>query len=269
MTFRLLISAGLLLGLPALSISRTWYVAADGSGDAPTIEAAVDSSDANDVILVGSGTFDIGVEEIALQLKPNTSLISEGGPALTFLQPGGGIAQPLTLGLTDSCELGGFTVRKAGLSTISAYGDGIEIHDSIIESSLQGIVTDGAASIHHNLILGGGVAITIYDPSPGVTVINNNIIIGQIDRCDGNVFISCNDVTVPSNCIQYGGSNFNLDPLFCRTGSYYLTEASPCAPGNHPNGNNCGLLGPLPVGCGTVTVRETSWGAIKILYDRR
>ncbi len=269
MAFRLLISAGLVLGLPTLSISRTWYVAADGSGDVPTIEAAVDSSDANDVILVGAGTFDIGVEEIALRLKPNTSLISESGPALTILQPGGGLAQPLTLGLTDGCELSGFTIRRAGLATISAYGDGVEIRDNIIESSVQGIVTDGAVSIHHNLILGGGVAITIYDASPGITFINNNIVIGQIDRCDGNVSISCNDVTVPSSCVQYGATNFNLDPLFCGNGSYYLNETSPCAPGNHPNGNNCGLIGPLPVGCGPVTVRPMSWGAIKILYDRR
>lgn len=64
-----------LLALAALAVSlvlvdsaltRTWHVAADGSGDAPTIAAAVDSSVSGDVILVGPGThyvakFDSGV----------------------------------------------------------------------------------------------------------------------------------------------------------------------------------------------------------------
>ena len=51
-----LLAAFAVLLLVRTAPARTWYVAADGSGDAPTIAAAVDSSANGDVILVGPGT---------------------------------------------------------------------------------------------------------------------------------------------------------------------------------------------------------------------
>jgi len=46
----------LLLGLPAEA--RTWIVAPDGSGDAPTIQAAIDSTEYNgDVIMLLDGVY--------------------------------------------------------------------------------------------------------------------------------------------------------------------------------------------------------------------
>jgi hypothetical protein len=53
----LLLATLLLLLLPALVESRTWYVKVDGTGDAPTIEAAIDSSQDGDEILVAAGTY--------------------------------------------------------------------------------------------------------------------------------------------------------------------------------------------------------------------
>jgi hypothetical protein len=47
----------LLLALPTSVSARDWYVAPDGTGDAPTIQAAVDSAAAGDVVLLASGTF--------------------------------------------------------------------------------------------------------------------------------------------------------------------------------------------------------------------
>ena len=48
------------------------------------------------------------------------------------------------------------------------------------------------------------------------------------------------------------------DPKFCGgTGSfdYRLQNDSPCAPGQHPQGIDCGLIGALSVGCGTAKWR--------------
>ena len=42
--------------------ARAWAVLADGSGDAPTIQAAVDSCSAGDSVLVGAGAFFESVE---------------------------------------------------------------------------------------------------------------------------------------------------------------------------------------------------------------
>jgi hypothetical protein len=48
------------------------------------------------------------------------------------------------------------------------------------------------------------------------------------------------------------GGNFSADPLFCDAASYdYTLDAnSPCLPGGHPQGVDCGLIGALGMGCG-------------------
>jgi predicted outer membrane repeat protein len=62
--------------------------------------------------------------------------------------------------------------------------------------------------------------------------------------------------------------NFSADPLFCDAAAYDLTlqASSPCTPGHHPDGSDCGLIGAKEVGCGGVAVRERSWGAIKSMF---
>jgi len=62
--------------------------------------------------------------------------------------------------------------------------------------------------------------------------------------------------------------NISEDPLFCdwQGGDLRLQLGSPCAPEHNPA---CGLIGALPVGCGTTPVLETSWGGIKALFRNR
>ncbi|MCK4412543.1 MAG: right-handed parallel beta-helix repeat-containing protein [Candidatus Eisenbacteria sp.] len=43
--------------VPSLAAARTWYVLPDSSGDAPTIQAAIDSASAGDVVELADGTF--------------------------------------------------------------------------------------------------------------------------------------------------------------------------------------------------------------------
>ena len=53
---------------------------------------------------------------------------------------------------------------------------------------------------------------------------------------------------------QFGvGGNFSADPLLCdaANGDYTLDASSPCLPGNHPQGVDCGLIGTRGLGCGT------------------
>lgn len=64
-----------LLAAPSVSPARMWHVFPDGSGDAPTIAAAIDSSSAPDTIAVHPGTY----FEDELQLKGGTSLLGVGG----------------------------------------------------------------------------------------------------------------------------------------------------------------------------------------------
>lgn len=67
------------------------------------------------------------------------------------------------------------------------------------------------------------------------------------------------------------GGNFSLDPLFCSVdsaGGYQpgLAANSPCAPGNHPDTESCGLIGTADVDCGPTAVNKRSWSNIKDLF---
>jgi hypothetical protein len=46
-----------LVSLPVGLAARTWYIKADGTGDAPTIQAGVDSAAVGDTVMVGSGVY--------------------------------------------------------------------------------------------------------------------------------------------------------------------------------------------------------------------
>ena len=72
-----------------------------------------------------------------------------------------------------------------------------------------------------------------------------------------NVSIRCCDIYGNEGgdqiCGDDLGGNFSEDPLFCdaQNGDYTLDANSPCLPGNHPQGVNCGLIGARGQGCGT------------------
>jgi hypothetical protein len=93
---------------------------------------------------------------------------------------------------------------------------------------------------------------------------------------------------------QYGvNGNFYADPLFCApigdagpmissaTSPYSVHLDSPCLPGNHPGGYDCGLIGAHGQGCGISgseiagqpmprieipQVEPSTWGRIKAAY---
>ena len=79
--------------LPYGAAARTWRVQSDGSGDAPTIQAAIDSASAGDLILVGPGRYSwtnqgSGDDYAMIRFfrgKNDFTVRGEGGPAVTIL----------------------------------------------------------------------------------------------------------------------------------------------------------------------------------------
>ena len=112
--------------------------------------------------------------------------------------------------------------------------------------------------------------------------IRNNVItrspIGMRCLLGSSPSFECNDIYAVDfpyggDCSDQTGVNGNIavDPEFCGiddSGNYYLQSDSPCAPGNHPAGYDCGVIGALPVNCGTDPTKQRTWGSVKEMYKK-
>jgi hypothetical protein len=68
-----------------------------------------------------------------------------------------------------------------------------------------------------------------------------------------------------------GGGNFSLDPLFCLVDSTgvstpWIQKQSPCAPGKHPDGVACGVIGAADPGCSQTPVVRETLGRVKQIF---
>lgn len=107
---------------------HVWRVRADGTGDAPTIQAAIDSAGVSDTVLVEAGTYTgNGNRDISLRGKL-VVVISESGPALTILNCEGTVAVPhrafdVTLGEGPNSVISGFTITGGVALSQPPYPD--------------------------------------------------------------------------------------------------------------------------------------------------
>ncbi len=259
-----------------LASAKIWYIKVDGTGDAPTIQAGVDSAAAGDTVLVGPGVFELDRHII---MKDGIVLTSESGAANTTIKRGmfhlsTGIR--CTLLVSSGTEISGFWIE--GFNEVQGISSGIYvancenviIKNNIITKNCIGIGLDGYnyvslqnntlnANDDYDLYRGGGAAI-------------NNIFWGDVFGFDNfSGLSSCNDFKNISHAGIWITFNFSQDPEFCGidgSDNYYLQSDSPCAPGNPPM-SECGLIGALPVGCGTTPVEHKTWGAVKAIYKKK
>jgi len=84
-----MVAGSIWLTIPTAVHARTWHVTSDGTGDAPTIQAGIDSAQAGDEVLVGPGSYTWTSEGASgmsmLRLKAGVLLLSEGGSEATIL----------------------------------------------------------------------------------------------------------------------------------------------------------------------------------------
>ncbi len=263
--------------LPQSVSARTWYINVDGTGDAPSIGSGIDSATVGDTVLVGPGTYELG----AMNMKDGVILRSEAGPYLTRLNPTPDLP-PTAITcqgfVAPRTEISGFWFDgylgiPTGLGTI--WIDGclrLFITNNILTNNRFGIVgTDvlfaNFVNIENNTIV-GQVEEGIRGAIDGF--LSNNIIWDPAPNAGFFLLADCNDFQNLADAKQFAGINFSADPQFCGAAgdNYFLQGDSPCAAGQSPLGAQCGLVGALPVGCGTTPVEEKTWGAIKALYRR-
>jgi hypothetical protein len=278
-----------------------------GTGDAPSIKAACDSAFAGDTIALSQGTYvEHAVCEylsdltfVSIDGTRKASIRGDWqGPILAFFwstniridglifeDSGGGVSFYSSSDLqVENC-----TFQNIG----NGYSSGLDFDLSgrlVIDHCLFISNYDGVGFVDFN----SGISIFsstfldnshagIYLDTSTYVDIQNNLICGSYYGVEGNPvspYLSCNDVF--NNTVNYsiGGEpdptgmngNISVDPQFCAmspalTGNYTLQSDSPCAPGNHPQGYDCGLIGCAPVGCSTVSIKPTTWSRIKSLYE--
>jgi hypothetical protein len=252
-----------LLGDPTLRPrKRTWLVDADGTGDAPTIQAALDSARAYDRIILAHGTYSgPGNWDVDFMGKPVSVAAEDDSGLVTIDCNGVGRAfhfhsneLPLSrlVGLTivnaESDGDGGAILCENGASpqiidclvhgcTATGRGGAIALMDSS-KAVIQGCTITGNVADS-----GGGVYLSILSETRvEYSIVAFNVGGGICYNGSNSEIVTCSDVYGNVGGDYAGGldlatlnENFSSDPRFCDTSSdnFALNYMTPCQPDNN------------------------------------
>ncbi len=233
----------------------------------------------------GAGIWHGGVGTVQIidcRFRNNTA--TQGGAIVGVNSPNNSVMSGCTFENNTASDGGG---------AILTYNFRVSIDDCLFDGN-SAAVEGGAVSVNNSYPTpitgctfygnsspnGGGIA----SIATSTVTVDRSIIASSLAGggayADGTsaITFSCTDIFgntggdwTGSFAAQLGtNGNISADPRFCSVGTddYQLQQNSPCAPGNHPDGESCGGIGLFGVGCATVDIRESTWGAIKSLYLR-
>jgi hypothetical protein len=281
---RVVLLAALVLAVAfADACCRTWLVNPDGSGDAPSIKAALYDGAHGDTVLLADGTFtghdntEVSFMGKAIVVRsqsgnPHACIIDCMGSELNwsrgFLfyygEGAGSVLEGVTIVNGYGYEGGGIwcwgsspTIRNVIIMDNTALFSGGGLYcGSSSSPGLEGV------TVYGNTSPDGGGFCCVSGASP---VIRNTII--AYNRDGGAIRLTDPDCAPSFACCdiygnvggdwspwvgdQYGiDGNISLDPLFCLEDNpkepLTLRSSSPCAPGYHLL---CGHMGAAGVGC--------------------
>jgi hypothetical protein len=233
-----------LLLVPTETAARTWYIKADGTGDVPTIQAAIDTCVPGDLILVAAGRYTWANQggspphamiHIA-RGREGFILRSESGPEATILDAQRQNRVFFVDGLNDM-EIDGFTVTGGLAPEFGDYwGGGIAIahsHDVIRNCIIEnneahfggGIMTGGwgtlrieSCVIRNNTSLGKGGGIAAWATQTNQTIIDCDIY-GNTADGGGGIYSGLAALTIENTVIVNNSAT--------EGGGFYFREAWP------------------------------------------
>jgi len=190
----------------ACDFPRVWYVNEAGTGDAETIQAAIDSSSHGDTVLVAAGIYTgEGNRDLDFGGR-NIILLSENGQENTIIDCGGTELEPhcgiyLHTGEDSTAIIDGFTIRNGyGLTVYSASHGGGILFDSGVNSILKNCVIEFNEAEN-----GGGICLV----GCSVKIINCTIRYNTASEGGGLMSILAGDDIVLQYCAIYKNESIN------------------------------------------------------------
>jgi hypothetical protein len=207
---------------PTTSSSRTWHTAPDGSGDAPTIQAGIDSAAAADTVLLANGTYTgPGNRNIRYKGKPVTVRSESGDRNLCIVdclyRARGFIFDP---GDGPEAILEGVTITR---------GEALEPAPPA-DSGGAGIWCDAASPTIRNVkvsdcyagLYGGGM----WCSGGGAPLLEDVVFTGNVAGAGAGMFCRDSDPVLTDVTFfdNYAGVNGTGGGMFCEGGSPILTR---------------------------------------------
>ena len=174
--------------------ARTWYIKPDGTGDAPNIQAGIDSAATADTVILASGTYTgIGNRNIDFEGKAIT-VTSDHGAEETIID-----CETLGRGFIFQNGEGSSSVLT-GVTIQNAHSVGVYGHEGggILCRNSGPTISNNILRNNHTSRQGGGICCW----ESGSPTISNNIIIGNsATQGGGGIFCLSNAPTIIDNIL--------------------------------------------------------------------
>jgi len=197
---------------PSPSLARTWYIRSDGSGDAPTIQAGVDSATAGDDVLVAAGNYSWATQGLGtvqygptmIEVRYGIRLHSESGAAATVLD-----------------------AQQQGRVLVCRSCTGIEGFTITGGRTLQGPAGGYGGS-------GGGIFCFVGQPVVADNILHSNFAEGR----GGGIATHASSALIRSNSILWNTAGFRTGGIDVAGGDATIVESNTVA-GNLGGGIAC------------------------------
>ncbi|MBZ0267813.1 hypothetical protein K8I85_06630 [bacterium] len=119
-----------LLSFPSVALARTWHILPDGTGDAPTIQAGVDSAAVGDTLLLACGTF----FEHDIEMKSEIAIV--GGTPGCVIIDAEGLGRVFSADSASGISYSGLDIQNGNSGVWVDSGGGLYLNegDAVIES---------------------------------------------------------------------------------------------------------------------------------------
>jgi hypothetical protein len=263
------------------SAAAVHHVAPDGSGDFPTIQAAVDAAAAGDTILLADGTFtgggnrdiDFGGKDLAVRSASDDASLCIIDCEGSLLEPHRGFH--FHSGETAGSSIVAVTVRNGYASGADPHGGGVLVSGASptftrcvvlfcgTTSGLGGGIAsmDGANPVFDSCIIsgcsgggyGGGVAVF----TAGITLVSCTIMGNEADGVGGGLYEQGGWGSVIEDCVIAGntaddGGGARLGGSDCTLTDCLIWDNAAMGPGEGGGGGGVLLNGGALVGCTVV-----------------